>query len=244
MRLMDAARRTSLALLILLIVMSFNLTPARAQIKPGAVPDVAVIVFSGTQSYDMAGIAYNSEVPKAVALEDLKTLAKAAGWKVSSVSVTSESARDGGPKQTAISFQVDNNAVEWAAGILQVEPFAIAFKRFNLIKVNYALQGTLPFRSLRDYTDRNVDIKFNEYRGTFTYLIQVKNHDYDKLGLPLIVAQPKPGEPGKTTTGPTQGGSGTMMWLAFVIAIAAGAGAYFVASRKSKGADKPTDGTT
>lgn len=226
---------------VTLAVLLLAAVPGLAQAKKEIVPDVLVLVFSGATPNDIATMTYNSLIPKDQALIDLKELVKTTGWKITKVNLTNEPAKSGGPKLTAIDFEVQNHAVDWNTGILLVEPFAVTFKRFNTIQVNYLLQGTLPFKSLRDYTDRYVDIGFNMRRGTYSYTIRIKDHGFDKLNLPLIVKVDENGGT-KEASRSHEGGSGRSIWLALLIALIAAGFAYFAASRASrntKGAVEP-----
>ncbi len=231
-------RSSTLFVVLTLGILTLAASFAGAQMQTGDTPDVMALIISGSMPQDMASIIYNSEVPRANAIADLKEVARLAGWKVSNVSVSTEASAPGGPKMTSIDFQVDSGAVEWATGIIQVEPFIVALKRFDKIQINYALQGKLPFRSIRDYQNKYVDIDFDTTNRTYSYAVTVKDRDFDKLGLPLIVSQPKEG-PGAKTAGNTTGGSGKIIWLALLLALAAGVVVYVISSRaagKSKGA--------
>jgi hypothetical protein len=224
--------------LLLALILAAALA-AGAQTPSGDTPDAMVLIMSGLFPEDMGSIIYNSEVSDSDAKADLKEIARIAGWKVSNILVKTESNTPEAPKTTNIDFQVDSGAVEWAAGIIQVEPFAVALKRFDSIRVNYVLQGKMTFRSLRDYKNRYVDIDFSEDRGTYTYDITVKDRDFDKLGLPIVVTEPT--KASKTDSSARETNSrGKIIWLAFFVALAAGGVVYVLsnrATRKTKGAE-------
>lgn len=132
---------------------------------------------------------------------------------------------------TSVEFQT-NGAVNWGAGVLLVEPFAVAFKRFDLVQINYLLQGNMQFRSLRDFSNRFVDIKWTSTDNSQIYTIKIKDHNFDKLDLPLIVDPPQQAQRENVESPSRSGGTKTL--AAILIALAAGAMVFGIVSRVTR----------
>jgi len=212
---------------ILALALSCTALPCGAQQKPRPVPDVVVMVLSGAMPSDTVSFTYKGVVGDAAARADLQSLLNRAGWIAKETRITSGSAQ---PKMTSVEFQVDG-AVNWRSGALLVEPFVVAFRRFDALQINYLLQGTFPFRSLRNYSDRYIQTDWTSVNNTESYTITIKDHNFDRLNLPLVVEPP--GSPKtESVERPSQGGRKT--WLALVLALAAGAVVFVVVSRISR----------
>ncbi|MEN6370709.1 MAG: hypothetical protein ABFD64_01720 [Armatimonadota bacterium] len=178
--------------------------------KTKKTPDVIVLIVA---DLDGVNIQYNNVVKKSVAVSDLRSLINATRWQARNVHVSSAE------NSTSVDFS-SGRTINWRDGGLLVEPFAQAFKRFDLIAVYYIAPSGYTFRSLRDYSDRYVNIDWSNTNNTYSYLISIKDHNFDRLNLPLIVDPAKAGQ--------TSGSGGKMpvgkeILLAFLFALAAGA---------------------
>ncbi|MEN6519811.1 MAG: hypothetical protein ABFD46_01475 [Armatimonadota bacterium] len=192
--------------------MSLSLTSGSLADPPKTkkTPDVVVLIVA---DLDGVNIQYNNVVKKSVAESDLRSLLGATRWQARNVHISSVD------NSTSVDF-LSGRTVNWRGGGLLVGPFAQTFKRFDLIAVHYIAPSGYTFRSLRDYSDRYVNIDWSNTNNTYSYLINIKNHNFDRLNLPLIV------DPAKDDQ---NGGSGRKMQvgrgilLAFLFALAAGA---------------------
>lgn len=225
---MSLKRVSNLYVSYLLAVFAAILTvgitlPANAKAQPTAIPDVIVLIISGAFPTDAVSITYNSVVDKSTVDNDMSSILKATGWQANGWKITSSSQ----PKSTSVEF-MSNSIVNWKDGTLLVEPLAIAFRRYNNIKISYLLQGNnFPFKSLRDYSNRYVDITWTGSATSADYYVQVKDHNFDKLDLPLVVEVDENGKP-------KQSSGGSKTWLAFIIAIAAGVVVYSIMNRTTR----------
>lgn len=185
-------------------------------------PDVVVLIVA---DLDGVNIQYNYAVESAVAESDLKSLLSATGWKASNAHVSTAE------RSTSVDF-VSGKSIDWRTGGLLVEPFAQAFKRFDLIAVHYIAPGSgYTFRSLRDHSDRYVDINWSNVSNTHSYLISIKDHNFDRLNLPLIVDPPKEGRSDGSDR-KTRSSKGIL--LAFLFALVAGAIVVITINRISR----------
>lgn len=193
----------------------------------GPMPDVMVLVMSGVipSETDDISFTYTKEVSKETAKADLMAVLNASGWKAKGAKIIN---KDGA---TSVGFQV-KDLVNWTNGLLPVEPFAVGFKRFNLMQVTYMLGGGFTSHTLRDYSNKYVDVRLETPNAsTYTYAIRIKDHSYDKLDLPTMDL-PKAAQPNKTPEQQTQ--SGSKIWMALVIALAAGVIVFIAIGRTSR----------
>ena len=212
-------------LLVLSVALSVNAQTPQNQLST-VPPDVIVLAMSGLEPQDRFNITYNGLVDVAKAQADLKTLVEAAGWRAENVTMLTDKANN----STFIEFTV-TGAVNWKEGILQVEPFAIAFKRFKRIEIGYIIQGTFPFHSLRNYENKYVNIHWKPGTGNTAqnYTIIIKDNNFDRLDLPLKVI-PKD-ETAETSKNKQKQGSGTSILTVLLIALVSGAAVFIIVSR-------------
>jgi len=183
------------------------------------VPDVVIMVVA---DIDGVNITYSSNVDKKTVETDLNTLLQATGWQKNNIQVVNEN------NSTFVVFS-SGGTINWRDGTLLVEPFAQTFKRYDIIKLHYITPSSgFPFRSLRDYSDRYVDIDWSSENNSHQYTIRIKDHSFDKLNLPLVVDPPKE----DSGEGSGRKSKGSMnIWLAFAVAIAAGAVVFIIVNR-------------
>ncbi len=198
---------------------------AAEQPKPITVPDVVILVASDAQPAQNISIVYNGSVSEKTAEEDLKALSAALGREI----VNAEIGNEEGDRTISLNTV---GIVDWRAGTLQVEPFVLTFRRFKQIELVFFLYGTFPFQTLRNYSDKYVDIAWNSAAGQSTqvYKISIKNHDFDRLNLPLIDI-PKGQEKASPQGDRTEGKGSSRLWITVLIAFLAGTIVFVVISR-------------
>lgn len=216
---------TALQLLIIITAICFLAIPSAAVDQPLAAPDVGIIILSGALPSDVISFTYNGVVDESAARADLETLLQATGWKVEEVRIT---VGEGQPQMTSVEFQVDS-AVPWNTGVLLVEPFLVTFKRFDLVQINYLLQGSIKFRSLRNFSNKYVDITWTAKDSSYTYTATIKDHDFDRLDLPLVVEPPK--AQSRESIDDRRAGDGRKTWIALILALVAGVVVFAIVSR-------------
>jgi len=200
----------------------------QASAPPQQVPDVTVLIFSGLAPVDQVVITYSGAVSGRAALADVNAFLSAGGVKAQRIG---RPETIGAPKSTSVDLDVPGLA-NWNTGTLTIEPFIVAFKRFNRININYSVQGTFPFRGLRDYSDKYVSISWLAGAGAQNYDITIKDRSFNRLDLPLAVAPPA--EPRKEKVEAENHGGGTKTWVALILAAAAGTVAFIIVSRVSR----------
>lgn len=216
--------------IILFVVLACTITPSIAQDKQQNVPDVLILIQASPMPPNTAFIYYNSIVDDKTVKSDIETLLKTPDWQASNLMVSSEP----DSKVTSAEFLVAG-PVDWQKGTLFIEPFILTFKRFDFIQVQFTLDGEFPFRSLRNYSDKHVNIEWFEGNSTPSYIIKLKDHNFDKLNLPLVVKPPQ--EAADSSPNPKSGRRGGNLVLALLIALLAGAIVFTVvglATRKRK----------
>lgn|GEM_PF-2257928 len=171
---------SAIFLLVILFTPIFAESAKTKSAEP--VPDVVVLVLSGVlpTPYDAVSVTYNSKTSKDQAHSDLKTLSLLGGWQAKASQISTV----GGT--TSSEFQA-LGIVKWDLGVIPIEPFVRTFKRYKNIKLHFIIKGAFPFKSLRDYSDKFVDITFSPTYGAYIYTIKIKNPNFDKLNLPIIV---------------------------------------------------------
>lgn len=221
----------TIVIMLFVLSIAFTTTPTSAQ-QPNQsnanVPDVMIVVVSGVLPFDGISYTYNSAVEKSVAEADLRTILEETKWQAGDIEISTS----GTPQMTSVEFTV-NGAVDWSKGALYIEPFVLAFKRYDLIQINYGLPGTFPFRSLRDYNDKHVDIKWSSGNTAHSYTIRIKDHNFERLNLPLTVEPPGESADEESTSAQARGG-GRTIWLGLMIALIAGVIVFVIVSRKTQ----------
>ncbi|MCL5103041.1 MAG: hypothetical protein M1133_02845 [Armatimonadetes bacterium] len=154
--------------------------------KSTASPDVLVLVLNGLGPFDQVSINYTSAIPDQDAKNDVAALARDTGWMVRNVEVTTKSVnRPGAKPTTAVMFKTPG-IVKPQEGLLALEPFIAALKRFGSIQVNYLVYDSrFGFRGLRDFENRYVKIAMSQTGNSYVYRVRVKDKDFTRLKLPL-----------------------------------------------------------
>ncbi|MEK7679937.1 MAG: hypothetical protein AAB356_07075, partial [Deltaproteobacteria bacterium] len=154
--------------------------------KPSASPDVLVLVLNGLGPFDQVSINYTSAIPDQDAKNDVAALSRDSGWMVQEVKVTTKAVnRPGAKPTTAVMFKTPG-IVDPQQGLLRLEPFIDALKRFDSIQVNYLVYDSrFGFRGLRDFENRYVRIAMSQTGNSYVYRVQVNDKDFTRLRLPL-----------------------------------------------------------
>lgn len=196
---------------LLIVTLSAPNYAKAAESEP--VPDIVILVLSGVlpTPYDAVSVTYNSKISKEQAHADLKTLSMLGGWQAKASQISTVGGTTGSEFQAL-------GIVKWDLGVLPIEPFVRAFKRYKNIKLHFIVKGAFPFKSLRNYSDEYVDISFSSTYETYIYTIKIKNPNFDKLNLPIIVTTETQKNSPANTEQPAKK-SGIAKWL---IALAAG----------------------
>lgn len=190
-------------------------TTARAQVSGNKLPDVQVIVLpDGATGRWSVALVYPRVVSRKVAQNHLDRLLALSGWKASNVEFENRGLpkNDGAsrnnkgqadPPMTSVTFSSSSKIVNWDQGSLPIEPFARAFRDLKSVYVTYFVPGRFPFKGLRRHSDKQVDVVLASgggdpakvgYQGAFTYVLTIRDHKLQKLGLPLtqvVVPQEK-----------------------------------------------------
>jgi hypothetical protein len=212
---------------------------ALAQISGKVIPDVQVVVvpFGGGQWAVSA--VYPKRIPRAQAEGRVQRLLSLTGWKGAQFAfedralervATNVKLEDGPlppvPVMSSLTFLTRGKVVDTADGTMPLEPFARAYRDLNRIHVTYLVPGKFPFKGLRRFTDNNVDIALSEGQGAWTYVVNIKNHRLDALGLPRYEVL-KPERTVQSAQDDTGGLNArkTVFGTGLVVLLAAGAGA-------------------
>lgn len=148
-------------------------------------PNVLVLIMGSPNAREMVSINYTDVVALTTAQADLDNMASLGGW--SPTGARGETRSSGGPdpvESTSISFQA--HIIGYDKGVLPIESFITALKRFKFIEIDYLTPTTFHFNGLRDYEDKYVKIDLKSMGpNTHRYRITVKNAGFTKLDLPL-----------------------------------------------------------
>jgi hypothetical protein len=212
---------------------------AHAQIPGKFVPDVQVVVAPRAGGEWVVSAVYSKRVPRAQAEGRVKRLLGLTGWKGTQFEFEERALeRDAKklpadieplppvPVMSSLTFLTGGKVVDMADGTMPLEPFARAYRDLNRIHVTYLVPGKFAFKGLRRFADNNVDIALSEGQGAWTYVVNIKNHRLDSLGLPRYevlkserAVQSAQASPGGLRARKTLFGTG------LVVLLAAGAGA-------------------
>lgn len=167
-----------------------------------ALPEVLVFIVGVMPPYDHVSINYTGVVSEDQVKKDLKALNDAAKWQMNGVRITTASTGTPGAKPTTqASFETAPlaNSVD---GTLPLAPFVTALKRFDVIEVHYILPSEFPFKGLKNYRDRYVNVKMNQVSNAYKYWVNITDSSFENLSLPLTQPVEKAApERGSTPTG-------------------------------------------
>jgi len=210
-------------------------------------PDVQVVVMPGPEGKWIVSSVYPRKVSRADADARYKRLISVSGWKGSDVAFenktldrTPSNFKNGFaplPVMSSLTFSTEATIVNWSTGVIEIEPFARAFRDLSRVHITYVVPGKFDFRGLREYSDKNVNVSLSGGDGAYTYIVTIKNHGADALGLPRYetlransptrtadAARPKAGMTAKTRRVVGTG-------IVFLFAISAAALVYAVTQR-------------
>lgn len=190
---------------------------------PAERPQAQIVVIGMPDGQWAVASSYPKQVSQEEALGRLRKLIEVSGWKPNGDVKISDSAapgESGGTKLSSASFTTANPVVDVANGRLPLEPFVRAFSDLSRINVTVFPPPGFTFNGLGDYSDKNVEVGLAPGQGTFTYVVNIKNHTPQSLSLPR--------QPSGTSGGAT--GQPAAMAAVVFLALAAAAGT-FVAAR-------------
>ena len=211
----------------LAVALAFGLAAGCLAQADNAVPDVLVLILSGMGPWDQVSISYPKEVPVGEVRADLSRLARENRWIIRDQHASVEtSAAPGSKPSTSLSFRMPR-IVNADTGVLPIEPFIVALKRFDHVEIDYLLTSPFTFRGLKDFSDQHVNIELRQSGGSYRYRVRIRNNDFKHLGLPLTqVAETKQREAPMPVA--------TRMILIVGLALVAAIVAFLVAAQVSK----------
>ena len=173
--------------------------PGRAQVS---MPDVQIMVAPGLGSWSVAAV-YPKAVPHAETQARLKRLASVTGWKMEKLAFEDRrldrsamesqdpkiqreaKAVGAAPVMSSASFQTSANLVDPAQGTLALEPFLQAFRDVNRVNITYLIPGQFAYKGPKQFSDSRVDMSLFSQGGAYTYQVQLKDHKFETLNLPI-----------------------------------------------------------
>jgi hypothetical protein len=154
--------------------------------------------------------------------KDMNEIARRTGWMISNPQTTTNT---GGtpdrPSMTSVDFSVAN-AASPTPGALPVEPVIVALKRFPSFSIVFVMQPEFRYRGPREFRNKYVGIQFRTTGPTYTYDVQIKDPNFESLGLPLIV------EPVNTNPMPRTGGRLSGQMVPLIAALCVGVVVWFI----------------
>jgi len=224
---------------LLAILWASAAAPARAQISGKYVPDVQVVVVPFPSGQWAVSAVYPKRVPRAAAEGRVKRLLDLTGWKGAQFTFEDRALQRAGvnvhledgplppvPVMSSLTFLTAGKLVDIPDGTLSVEPFARAYRDLNRIHITYLVPGKFTFKGLRHFSDNNVDIALSEGQGAWTYVMNIKNHRLDALGLPRYETLKSEGAVQSAQSGVDGLRSRvTLFGMGLVVLLAAGGGA-------------------
>ena len=148
-------------------------------------PDVLILVLSGTGPWDQISINYSSEIPVADVRKDILALANENRWVIKNEHATTASASTPGAKPTtSLTFQTPR-IVNADSGLLPIEPFITVLKRFKSMEIVFLVSPQFKFHGLKNFDDEYVNIRLKQSGGSYRYRVEIKDNEFERLGLPL-----------------------------------------------------------
>ncbi len=210
-------------------------------------PDVQVVVMPSMDGRWIVSSVYPQKVSRTDADARYKRLLSVSGWKGSDVAFENKaldrvpsSMKKGFtplPVMSSLTFTTPATIVNWSTGVIEVEPFARAFRDLSRVHITYVVPGKFNFRGLREYSDKNVNVSLSGGQGAYTYVVTIKNHGADALGLPRYEAL-RPGSPTQMASQQARPGAMTAKTrravgagIVFLLALSAAALVYAVTQR-------------
>lgn len=173
--------------------------PGRAQVS---MPDVQIMVAPGLGSWSVAAV-YPKAVPHAETQARLKRLVAVTGWKMEKLTFEDRrldrsamesqdpkiqreaKAVGAAPVMSSASFQTSANLVDPTQGTLALEPFLQAFRDVNRVNITYLIPGQFAYKGPKQFSDSRVDMALFSQGGAYTYQVQLKDHKFEALNLPI-----------------------------------------------------------
>jgi hypothetical protein len=190
-------------------------------------PDILVLVYSGMGNNDQVGLTYPKTTSHSQVQRDLSQVQSLTGWAESNVKISDDAFK--GDKMTSAQF-VTHPILQPGSQTLPLEQIVTALRSYPRVSVVYFLAGQMDFKGLRDYTDNNVDVHFEQRGNAYTYHVRILNPNFDRLNLPQlqptatsIAQQPAPS---RRRIRPWE------VLLLAVLAAGAGVAVYVITSRR------------
>ena len=193
-------------------------------------PDVLILVLSGTGPWDQVSVNYAAEVSVADVRKDILALANDYKWIIKNERASTALASIPGAKPTtSMSFQTPR-IVNADSGLLPIEPFITTFKRFKSMEIVYLTGSEFRFRGLKNFDNEYVNIRMKQSSGSYRYRIEIKDNEFERLGLPQREVKQD-----NRQRAPMSAGVRVMLSIGLALAVAVVAyliAAHFTKSRK------------
>lgn len=155
-------------------------------------PQVQMLVlqldYSGTAN---VALTYPGTESLDAAQKDIVEIGDRTGWQITNPILTNNPpSTPERPPMTSVEFTVPNAVPVSSspqAGGFKIEPLILALKRFREIELVFAMRPEFRFKGLREYEDDHVRVQLRTAGQTYTYRIEIKRSDFDKLDLPVVV---------------------------------------------------------
>ena len=188
------------------LVVFFSIAAANAQELPKIVPDdqndrrALVLIMSGMGPADQVSINYTTQVSAQQIGNDLSEISGDSGWAIRNPRTTTETVGAPGSKpSTSVLFEVAG-LTNAASGILPIEPFVNALKRFRTVEIMYLQPPRMRYRGLKDFESEFVKIILIRTGNTYKFVVTVKDSGFDRLNLPKLQPSKKPAPRGMASS--------------------------------------------
>lgn len=233
---MLSSRKLFLALLTasLMLFMAPYAFGAQKGVSTAHQPDLLVFINSAYDGgMDQVSITFSSKVDHAKVKAYLNDLLQRTKWECRNLSIAEEDAlpSGGGGKITSASFNT-RFAVMRSKQDLPIAEILTSFKKYNRIQIYFLIGGTFNYKGfMGDFKNNDVSLNLQQHNNAYTCDAQILNHDFQTLNLPSPAQNSQQGSSG------ANGSKETLRIIVgiLILAIFAGAMAYWIAGRYSAG---------
>ena len=168
---------------ILVIFVSANAFPSNDNVDMG-MPDVMVLI--SMKGDDIASLAYPKLVSKEQVASDLARFSKESHWSIANVKITNDGGMQSGEvhPSTSVDF-VRTDSGKYDTRSMDIAPIITAFKKSSIIQIVFMTSSTWQFSGVQNFEDGHVRIDLSGSPGSYQYRVHVKDHNFDKLILPI-----------------------------------------------------------